>query len=68
MIYDKEIDRVCAFCQKGEALTEDLILCRRYGPVTPEYSCRKFRYDPLLRKPSLRELPKLQVTPEDFKL
>lgn len=68
MIYDKEIDRVCAFCQQGEELTEDLILCRRYGPVTPEYSCRKFQYDPLLRKPSLRELPKPRVKAEDFKL
>lgn len=68
MIYDKEIDKVCAFCQMGQELTEDLILCRRYGPVTPEYSCRKFRYDPMLRKPILRELPKPRVKAEDFKL
>ncbi len=68
MIYDKEIDRICAFCQQGEELTEDLILCRRCGPVTPEYSCRKFRYDPMLRKPVLRELPTPRVKAEDFKL
>lgn len=68
MIYDKEIDKICAFCQFGEELTEDAILCCRCGPVTPEYSCRKFRYDPLLRKPRLGELPKGSLTSKDFEL
>lgn len=68
MIYDKEIDRICAFCQHGEELSEDLILCRRHGPVTLDHSCRKFCYDPTRRKPSLRELPKSRVKAEDFTL
>lgn len=68
MIYDKEIDRICAFCQLGEELSEDTILCRRCGPVTPEFSCRKFCYDPLLRKPALSEMPKQALSPKDFEL
>ena len=68
MIYDKQIDRICAFCQRGEPLTDDLILCHRCGPVTLDHSCRKFVYDPLRRKPILTELPKSRVTPEEFKL
>ena len=68
MIYDKDIDRICAFCLQGRELSDDLILCRRCGPVTPDHSCRKFEYDPLLRKPSVTRLPTPRVKAEDFKL
>ena len=68
MIYDKKIDRICAFCQRGESLADGLILCHRCGPVTFDHSCRKFQYDPLRREPASRELPALQGNPEDFKL
>ena len=69
MIYDKQIDRICAFCQRGEPLTDDLILCHRCGPVTLDHSCRKFVYDPCKRLP-LKEKPLdfQKYSEEDFKL
>ena len=58
----------CAYCAFGQAGTDPrMILCTRRGVVTPDFHCRKYQYDPLLRVP--RRQPKLlSFSPEDFSL
>lgn len=51
MLYDKHIRPVCAHCLCGQDFTESHTLCRRFGPVAPDYTCSHFQYDPLRRLP-----------------
>ena len=52
MLFRKTIEPCCAYCERGAALNEDEVLCRRHGVVSPTDHCRAFRYDPLRRTPS----------------
>lgn len=53
-----ECPRVCAFCEHASATPDrDAMLCFRCGIVSADHVCRKFRYDPLKRKPT--EAPRL---------
>lgn len=51
MLFRKNIDPRCAYCARGCKLNEKEVLCQKRGIVAPEYHCRAFRYDPLLREP-----------------
>ena len=44
-----------------------MILCEKCGVVAPYYSCKKFRYDPLLRVPKRRR-PLPEYSESDFTL
>lgn len=65
--FGSKIAPACAYCVFG-ALAPDgkMILCSRRGVVSPYYSCRRFRYDPLMRVPRRQELP--LPDPKDFTL
>ena len=47
-----EIEKFCAFCEHASNLiTESEFLCSYKGVVGARFSCRRFVYDPLKRKP-----------------
>lgn len=67
-LFGKNIEPQCIYCEWGKpSKDESRVICTHNGVVAPEYSCRKYEYSPLKRKP--RTAPDLpQYTPEDFKL
>lgn len=67
-LYGKGIIPACAYCAKGSVTTDKkFILCLKKGIVTPDYHCRRFKYDPLLRIPKIP--PELEkFTAEDFSI
>ncbi len=52
MIFSKEIEKICAYCEHGKAIhgTDDII-CPKKGLVRATHSCKKFLYSPLRRTP-----------------
>ncbi len=51
MLFEKNIEPHCVYCQWGTPLDENRIVCRKKGIVAAGGSCRRFRYDPLKRIP-----------------
>lgn len=49
----KNYEKRCEYCLKGR-LPQDrsVVLCKRFGVVPLDFSCRKFEYDPLKRVPN----------------
>ena len=67
-LFGNEISPACQYCANGFARSEgEQVLCMKRGVVPPDYSCRKFRYDPLLRVPP-RPLPLEKYETADFEL
>ena len=44
-----DIEKYCRYCEL--TTSEDVMLCERVGVVDSSHKCRRFRYDPLKRKP-----------------
>ncbi len=51
MLFRKDIDPCCAYCQRGAQINEREVACVKRGVVPVEHHCRSFRYDPLKRVP-----------------
>jgi hypothetical protein len=69
MLFKKKIEPHCAYCKKGVALEDDLMLCIKKGVVQPVGYCRAFRYDPLKRMPARPATPDFsKLKDEDFAL
>ncbi len=68
MLYDEPPRRVCALCQYARDFRGDEMLCAKKGPVSFDYHCRCFRYDPMRRKPSPPVFPRALPSPEAFEL
>ncbi|MEQ2456731.1 hypothetical protein [Flavonifractor hominis] len=69
MLFQKDIEPRCAYCERGTQLDEDKILCSKKGVVSPGSSCRSFRYDPLKRVPPPPVVPDFsRLKDEDFTL
>ncbi len=51
MLFRKDIEKNCAYCLHAGKVGEDKYLCSRKGIVAAENHCRRFKYDPLKRKP-----------------
>lgn len=69
MLFRKDMDPRCAYCQHGSELDEDRVLCPKKGVVSPGDHCRSFRYDPLRRKPpEMAQLDFSKLNQEDFTL
>ena len=69
MLFQKDIEPRCAYCQRGAQLEDDKILCVKKGVVSPGGSCRRFKYDPLKRVPPPPVLPDIsKLKDEDFYL
>ncbi len=48
----------CAYCKFGSLSADQTsVLCKKRGVVSPEGSCRKYRYDILKRQPPRRQKP-----------
>lgn len=68
MLFDPEIKRCCAYCEKSTDLDDQLVLCSLRGPVQFDYCCRRYQYDPLRRTPRSPGPLKKKFSPEDFEL
>ena len=51
MVFRKNIDPRCAYCQRGQQINEREVACVKRGIVPMEDHCRSFKYDPLKRVP-----------------
>lgn len=67
-LFGTNIEPACVYCIYGRPAPDNImILCRKFGPVAPYYSCRKFKYNPLKRIP--KRQPKLpNFSPDDFEI
>lgn len=51
-LFGNRIQEACIYCEYSyPAGTDDMLLCFKKGIVGMDYSCSKFRYDPLMRVP-----------------
>ena len=67
-LFGNTVQPSCSTCVNGRTAPDEImVLCRKYGPVSPVYRCKKYHYDPLRRVP--KRQPKLpDYTAEDFKI
>ena len=64
----KDIPASCSYCVHGRiAPNKESILCKKAGLVDVDYSCKKFKYDPLKRQPR-RPKPIVKYDEEAFSL
>lgn len=67
-LFGKNIEPACEYCALGRISGDKtMILCPRRGIVAPHYSCRKYRYNPLKRKPR-RTQKLMELDPKEFEL
>ena len=58
MLFRKDIEPCCAYCQHGLPINLYKVGCLKHGVVPYYGQCRKFIYDPLKREPERpRKLP-----------
>ena len=52
MIFSKEVEKICAYCEHGKPIlgTGD-VLCKRRGIMNAASGCKHFLYTPLHRDP-----------------
>ena len=64
----QNVQPACEYCELGSPTKDgQMILCRKNGVVAPCFSCRKFTYAPLKRRPSRPQiLP--EYSKEDFRI
>ncbi len=67
-LFGSGVQPACLHCEQSHPSPDKvMVLCRRFGPVSPHYKCKKYRYDPLKRTP--RPMPKLPAyAAEDFEV
>jgi len=69
MLFEKDMDPRCAYCQRGTPLEDGRVMCVKKGIVSASGACRRFRYDPLKRVPPRpAKLAGAGLSDEDFKL
>ena len=69
MLFQKNIEPRCAYCDRGAQLDGETVLCPKRGVVPLSGSCRSFRYDPLKRVPPAPAAPDFsRLKDEDFSL
>ena len=69
MLFAKEMEPRCAYCDRGTPLDEDSILCIKRGVVAPGHACSSFKYDPFKRVPPRPLVPDFsKLKDEDFVL
>lgn len=67
-MFDKTLPKRCEYCVFGtKSDFSDDVLCKKYGITHFSDSCRKYKYDPLKRKPKSAK-PSDNYNPEDFLL
>ena len=69
MLFRKDMDPRCAYCQRGQQINEREVACVKRGIVLPEDRCSAFKYDPLKRVPPRpASLDTAKLKEEDFSL
>ena len=68
MLFRRDMEPLCAYCERGERVSDTEIECPKRGRVTPGESCKAFRYDPLKRIPPRPASLRRKFRPEDFSL
>ena len=69
MLFEKDMDPRCAYCQRGTPLEDGRVMCVKKGIVSASGACRRFRYDPLKRVPPRPVAPDFsRLKEEDFQL
>ena len=69
MLFEKTIEPRCAYCERGAALDEKSVLCKKKGIVSAAGQCRAFKYDPFKRVPPKPVAPDFsRLKEEDFVL
>lgn len=69
MLFDKNIEPRCGYCQWGTPLNGEQMMCVKRGIVACGGSCRRFRYDPLMRTPPKPQPISFEhLSDEDFTL
>ncbi|HIT09233.1 MAG TPA: hypothetical protein IAB55_09160 [Candidatus Merdivicinus faecavium] len=68
IFFGRRIEPACSYCELGRPTRDgQMILCKKNGVVAPCFSCRRFVYAPLKRRPSrIQTLP--EFSKEDFEL
>lgn len=51
MLFRKNLSKFCAHCVHAGQVSDDRMLCKKKGFVSPDGHCRRYRYDPLKRIP-----------------
>lgn len=51
MLFRKNMEPRCAYCQRGHQINEREVACVKKGIMQLEDHCGAFRYDPLKRVP-----------------
>lgn len=68
-LFRKDMEKRCAYCAYGRAVSETQIVCERKGVMDAADHCRRFAYDPLRRVPPRPAVLKTEkYTAEDFRL
>lgn len=66
-LFGNTIKPACKYCSHAYQQLEDQVLCLKKGVVPPDYSCKKFDYDPTKRIPP-KPLPTVQYEEGAFQL
>lgn len=68
LLNNKSITASCSYCAHGKHAPDgETVLCMKMGVVDKEFSCKKYKYDPLKRQPRRpRKIEHFDV--EDFSL
>ncbi len=65
-LFSKNIEPACEYCINGKKSQNGMILCTKVGVVMPTFSCKKFGYNPLKRKPKKVNYKLPKYSQEDF--
>ena len=69
MLFRRDIEPRCAYCQRGNAISEREVVCRRKGVVAAEFHCTRFKYNPFKRVPPRPvKLETSKLSEEDFRI
>ena len=68
-VFKKENEPACKYCARGKKSADSKsVLCMKKGIVSPDFSCRSFKYDPLKREPYAAPTLQKDLKAEDFEL
>jgi hypothetical protein len=68
-LFSENVEKNCAYCVHGKASAKgNEIFCKYKGVSFNGENCRKYKYDPLLRKPRKKAVLRTGFSEEDFSL
>ena len=68
VFFSKSIEPSCSYCRFGQLCRgTDTVVCEKRGLSSADENCRRFRYDPIKRKPKkIRVIEK--ISKEEFEI